>query len=51
MQVEIISEGDAVNELHIVVAGMVEVLKTGAGERAEDVSLDLDNVSVRNGMQ
>jgi hypothetical protein len=43
-QVEILSEGDTVNELMILVGGMVEVLKPGS-EAAEELTIDLDGFS------
>ena len=47
-QVEILSEGDFVNELLILVGGMVEVLKPGA-EGAEELHLADDGHSSLRG--
>ena len=47
-QVEILSEGDFVNELLILVGGMVEVLRPGA-DGAEELPLSLDGHSSLRG--
>ena len=48
-QVEILSEGDNVNELMMLVGGMVEVLRPGA-EDAEELTIDVDgHSSIRGG--
>ncbi|CAL8465533.1 g5069 [Coccomyxa elongata] len=48
-QVEILSEGDNVNELMLLVGGMVEVLRPGA-EDAEELTIDVDgHSSIRGG--
>ena len=48
MQVEVLSEGDFVNELLILVGGMVEVLRPGA-DGAEELSLASDGHSSMRG--
>lgn len=49
LQVEILSEGDNVNELMLLVGGMVEVLRPGA-EDAEELTIDVDgHSSIRGG--
>lgn len=45
---EILSEGDFVNELLILVGGMVEVLRPGA-DHSEELSLSLDGHSSMRG--
>ncbi|KAK9903334.1 hypothetical protein WJX75_003130 [Coccomyxa subellipsoidea] len=48
-QVEILSEGDSVNELMLLVGGMVEVLRPGS-EECEELTIDLDgHSSIRGG--
>ncbi|BDA49938.1 probable potassium channel AKT2 [Coccomyxa sp. Obi] len=48
-QVEILSEGDNVNELMLLVGGMVEVLRPGA-EDVEELTIDVDgHSSIRGG--
>ena len=49
VQVEILSEGDSINELMILVGGMVEVLKPGV-EGSEELTIDIDgHNSIRGG--
>jgi hypothetical protein len=49
VQVEILSEGDSVNELMLLVGGMVEVLRPGS-EECEELTIDLDgHSSIRGG--
>ncbi|KAK9804415.1 hypothetical protein WJX72_011623 [[Myrmecia] bisecta] len=46
-RVDILSEGDHVSELHIVVAGMLEQLMPGVDQGPEDLVLDLStNISI-----
>lgn len=48
-QVEILAEGDSVNELMLLVGGMVEVLRPGDGDK-EELTIDVDgHSSVRGG--
>ena len=50
VQVEILSEGDSINELMILVGGMCEVLKPGLEETSEELSIDIDgHNSIRGG--
>ena len=50
LQVEILSEGDSINELMILVGGMCEVLKPGLEETSEELSIDIDgHNSIRGG--
>lgn len=47
---EILSEGDSINELMILVGGMCEVLKPGLEENSEELSIDIDgHNSIRGG--
>ena len=39
LQVEVVSEGDHVHELHVVLAGLTESFKPGVAENAEDISV------------
>ena len=49
-QVEILSEGDSINELMLLVGGMVEVLKPGMDDTAEELSISMDgHSSIRGG--
>ena len=49
-QVEILSEGDSINELMLLVGGMVEVLKPGMDDTAEELSISMDgHNSIRGG--
>lgn len=49
LQVEILSEGDSINELMILVGGMVEVLKPGI-DGSEELTIDIDgHNSIRGG--
>jgi len=49
LQVEILSEGDSINELMILVGGMVEVLKPGK-DGSEELTIDIDgHNSIRGG--
>ena len=49
LQVEILSEGDSINELMILVGGMVEMLKPGV-EGSEELMIDIDgHNSIRGG--
>ncbi len=48
LQVEILSEGDFVNELLILVGGMVELLRPGA-DAAEELVIDADGHSSLRG--
>ncbi len=46
---EILSEGDSINELMILVGGMVEMLKPGM-EGSEELTIDIDgHNSIRGG--
>ena len=38
-QVEVVSEGDHVHELYVVLAGLMESFKPGLAENADDISL------------
>lgn len=50
LQVEILSEGDSINELMVIVGGMCEVLKPGLADGSEELSIDMDgHNSVRGG--
>ena len=47
---EILSEGDSINELMLLVGGMVEVLKPGMDDTAEELSISMDgHNSIRGG--
>ena len=47
---EILSEGDSINELMVIVGGMCEVLKPGLADGSEELSIDMDgHNSVRGG--
>ena len=49
-QVEILSEGDSINELMLLVGGMVEVLKPGMDDTAEELSISMaGHSSIRGG--
>ncbi|CAL5221935.1 g4209 [Coccomyxa viridis] len=49
-QVEILSEGDSINELMILVGGMCEILRPGLEETSEELSIDIDgHNSIRGG--
>jgi len=41
-RVEVVSEGDHLHELYIVLAGLVETFKPGVAENAEDISLHME---------
>lgn len=41
-KVEVVTQGDHVHELYIVLAGMVESVKPGLAETAEEVALQID---------
>lgn len=41
-KVEVVSEGDHLHELYIVLAGLVESIKPGLAESAEDVALQME---------
>ena len=46
---EILSEGDSINELMILVGGMVEVLRPGVDD-CEELTIDIDgHNSIRGG--
>ncbi len=50
LQVEILSEGDSINELMILVGGMCEILRPGLEETSEELSIDIDgHNSIRGG--
>ena len=42
-RVEVVSEGDHLHELYIVLAGLVETYKPGLAETAEDISLNIES--------
>lgn len=42
MQVEVVSEGDHVHELYVVLAGLMESYKPGIAENADDISVHLN---------
>ena len=49
-QVEILSEGDSINELMILVGGMCEILKPGLVDTSEELLIDVDgHNSIRGG--
>lgn len=41
-KVEVVSQSDHVHELYIVLAGMVESIRPGLAETAEEVALQMD---------
>ena len=41
-RVEVVTEGDHLHELYIVLAGLVETFKPGVAETAEDISLNME---------
>ena len=41
-KVEVVSEGDHLHELYIVLAGLVETIKPGLAESAEEVALQME---------
>lgn len=41
-KVEVVTQGDHVHELYIVLAGMVESVRPGLAESAEEVALHMD---------
>ncbi len=41
-RVEVVTEGDHLHELYIVLAGLVETFKPGVAENAEDISLHME---------
>lgn len=41
-KVEVVTQGDHVHELYIVLAGMAESVKPGLAETAEEVALHMD---------
>ena len=41
-RVEVVTEGDHLHELYIVLAGLVETFKPGVSEHVEDISLNID---------
>ena len=41
-RVEVVTEGDHLHELYIVLAGLVETFKPGISETVEDISLNLE---------
>lgn len=41
-RVEVVTEGDHLHELYIVLAGLVETFKPGISEHVEDISLNID---------
>ena len=46
---EILSVGDHVNELYIVVGGMLETIKAGHAESADEMTLQMDSTSSLQG--
>ena len=41
-KVEVVTEGDHLHELYIVLAGLVETIKPGLAESAEEVALQME---------
>ena len=41
-KVEVVSEGDHLHELYIVLAGLVETIKPGLAEAADEVALQME---------
>ena len=49
LQVEILSIGDHVNELYIVVGGMLETMKVDSHESLDEIALNMDTGSSMQG--
>lgn len=49
LQVEILSIGDHVNELYIVVGGMLETMKVDNNESLDEIALNMDSGSSMRG--